>query len=168
MSRLARWFRHLFTTPHSARRAFAAATLERIQHAIAASEATHTGEIRFAVETVLPWSYLRRDAPVRQRATMVFSKLRVWDTEDNNGVLLYVEIADRDIEIVADRGIARRVPAGEWQQICDAMRAKFRSGEFEAGALLGVERVGALLAQHFPLAPGARNANELPDRPSVL
>jgi uncharacterized membrane protein len=168
MVRFGRWLRHVIASPRAADRAFPGHVLQRIQQAIAASESSHSGEIRFAVETVLPRSYLRRDAPVRQRATMVFAKLRVWDTEDNNGVLIYVNIADRDLEIVADRGIARRVPAEVWQRICDDMRAKFRAGEFEAGSVLGIERVGALLAQHFPLAAGASNPNELPDRPSVL
>lgn len=165
---IGRWLRHVCASPAAARRAFPEATLERIQKAIAASEATHTGEIRFAIETSLPWSYLRRDAPVRERALMLFAKLRVWDTEDNNGVLIYVEMTDRDIEIVADRGIARLVPADTWQRICDTMRTHFRAGEFEAGALAGVRDVGELLAQHFPLEAGRENVNVLPDRPTVL
>jgi uncharacterized membrane protein len=165
---LARWIRHLAITPGRLRRAFPPAALERIQQAIAATEAQHSGEIRFAVESALPWSYLRRDAPVRQRAMMVFSKLRVWDTEQNNGVLLYVELADRSVEIVADRGIAQRVPAAEWDAIVAAVRERFRAGAFEDGAIAGVQRIGALLAQHYPLAPGAVNPNELPDRPALL
>ena len=97
-----RWVRHWFKTPYAVRRTFDEQALERIAQAIAASEATHGGEIRFAVEPALPWSYLKRDAPARERAAMVFSKLRVWDTEQNNGVLIYVELADHSIEIVAD------------------------------------------------------------------
>ncbi|GAB4472455.1 MAG: TPM domain-containing protein [Burkholderiaceae bacterium] len=166
--RIVRWLRHLFATPLAARRAYPEASLARIQQAIARTEAHHTGEIRFAVEAALPWSYLRRDAPVRERALMVFSKLRVWDTEQNNGVLIYVELADHGIEIVADRGIARHVSRDEWQAICDAMRERFRAGDYEGGALTGIERVGKKLAQFFPVAPGQTNPNELSNRPAIL
>jgi uncharacterized membrane protein len=166
--RLYRWLRHLLATPLMVRRAFPPPTLARIAEAIARSEARHSGEIRFAVEAALPWSYLRRDAPVRERALMAFSKLRVWDTEQNNGVLIYVALADHGIEIVADRGIARHVARPQWQAICDAMRERFRAGDFEGGALIGVERVGELLARFFPLAQGERSPNELPDSPAVL
>jgi uncharacterized membrane protein len=165
---LARWFKHASITPGAVRRAFPDAALTRIGAAIAATEATHSGEIRFAVEAAMPWSYLKRDAPVRQRAAMVFSKLRVWDTEHNNGVLIYVELADRGIEIIADRGIARHVPHAQWQAIGQGMRDAFRAGRFEAGVIAAVEQAGALLAQHFPLAAGERNPNELPDKPVVL
>jgi uncharacterized membrane protein len=163
-----RWVRHWFKTPYAVRRTFDEQALERIAQAIAASESTHSGEIRFAVEPALPWSYLKRDAPARERAAMVFSKLRVWDTEQNNGVLIYVELADHSIEIVADRGIARHVPRSEWNAICDAMRDRFRADRFEQGVVEAVQAVGALLARHFPLAEGERNPDELPDRPAVL
>jgi uncharacterized membrane protein len=166
--KLARWIRYLTATPLAARRAFPEASLARIRDAIAQTETLHTGEIRFAVETAMPWSYLRRDAPVRERAVMVFSKLRVWDTEQNNGVLIYVEMADHGIEIVADRGIARHVPRPEWEAICNAMRERFRAGDFERGAIAGVERVGEMLARFFPAAEGAVNPNELSNRPAVL
>ncbi|GIL05336.1 TPM domain-containing protein [Betaproteobacteria bacterium PRO7] len=166
--RLVRWLRHLLATPLAVRRAFPEASLARIQEAIARTETRHTGEIRFAVETALPWSYLRRDAPVRERALMIFSKLRVWDTEQNNGVLIYVELADHGIEIVADRGIARHVAREQWQAICDAMRERFRAGDFEGGALIGIERVGEKLAQSFPLIEGTVNPDELSNRPAVL
>src|SRR5512138_3141019 len=132
---IGRWVRHAFKTPHAVRKAYSESALERIQQAIADSERTHSGEIRFAVEAALPWSYLKRDAPARQRAAMVFAKLRVWDTEQNNGVLIYVELADRSIEIVADRGIARRVPRAEWDAVCGAMREHFRTGGFEQGTI---------------------------------
>jgi uncharacterized membrane protein len=99
---------------------------------------------------------------------MVFSKLRVWDTEQNNGVLIYVELADQSIEVIADRGIARRVPRAEWDAICAAMRDEFRAGRFEQGAIEAVRSVGELLARHFPLAEGEHNSNELSNRPAVL
>jgi uncharacterized membrane protein len=165
---IARWLRHWIRTPRSVKSIFSEDALARIQQAIAASETTHSGEIRFAVEPALPWSYLKRDAPVRERATMVFSKLRVWDTEQNNGVLIYVELADHGIEIVADRGIARHVPRARWEAVCNEMRDHFRQGRFEAGVLHGVQAVGALLAEHFPLAEGELNPNELSNRPALL
>ncbi|MCS6945737.1 MAG: TPM domain-containing protein, partial [Sutterellaceae bacterium] len=113
------------------------------------------------------WSYLKRDAPARERALMLFAKLRVWDTEHNNGVLIYVELADHGIEIVADRAIARRVTAEQWQAIVQTMRTHFRQGRFEAGAVAAVQAVGVLLAQHFPASGGA-NPDELSNRPVVL
>ncbi len=165
---LKRWFRHWFITPRAVERAFPAATLKAIQDAIAATEAQHSGEIRFAVEAALPWSYLKRHAPVRQRAVMVFSKLRVWDTEHNNGVLIYVELADHGVEIVADRGIAKHVPRAQWEAVCQRMRENFRKNAFEAGVVAAVQDVGALLAQHFPLAAGEANPNELSNKPVIL
>jgi uncharacterized membrane protein len=166
--RLARLLRHGFVTPRAVARAFPPATLEKIRQAIAQTETQHAGEIRFAVEGALPWSYLKRHAPAHQRAVMVFAKLRVWDTEANNGVLLYVDLADRKVEIVADRGIARHVARHDWEKICHVVREHFRRGEFEAGAIAGIDAIGAHLAQHFPLAPGTNNPNELSDRPAVL
>jgi uncharacterized membrane protein len=165
---IARWLRHWCKTPRSVRSVFSEETLGRIRQAIADSEKFHSGEIRFAIEPALPWSYLKRDAPVRERAAMVFSKLRVWDTEQNNGVLIYVELADHSIEIIADRSIARHVPRARWEAVCNAMREHFRQGQFEAGALNGVQAVGALLAEHFPLAEGESNPNELSNRPVLL
>ena len=168
MSKLARWLRHSIKTPQAVNRAFPAAVLQRIQTEIADGERVHSGEIRFAVEATLPWSYLRRDAPARQRAEMVFAKLRVWDTEDNNGVLIYVELADHRIEVVADRGIARHVPNARWEEISQMMRERFRAGEFEAGSIAAVRAVSAVLAERFRLADGARNPNQLSDAPTVL
>ena len=167
-NKLSRWLRHSITTPQSVDRAFPATVLERIQSEIAEGEQTHSGEIRFAVEATLPWSYLRRDAPARERAEMVFAKLRVWDTEDNNGVLIYVELADHRIEIVADRGIARHVPNARWEEVSKMMRERFEAGDFEAGSVAAVRAVSALLAERFRLADGARNPNELSDKPTVL
>jgi uncharacterized membrane protein len=167
-NKLARWLRHSIKTPQSVNRAFPPAVLRRIQDEIAEGERVHSGEIRFAVEAALPWSYLRRNAPARERAEMVFAKLRVWDTEENNGVLIYVELADHRIEIVADRGIARHVPNARWEEISQMMRERFRVGEFEAGSIAGVRAVSAVLAERFRLADGARNPNQLSDAPTVL
>lgn len=165
---ISRWIGHWFITPRRVHHVLPPESLDRIRAAIAQTETRHAGEIRFAVEASLPWSYLRRNAPARQRATMVFSKLRVWDTEANNGVLLYLGLADHAIEIVADRGIARHVARHEWEAICNIVREHFRRKEFEAGVIAGVEAIGQLLARHFPLAPGQTNPNELSDKPAVL
>ena len=164
---LARWWRHAMTTPASLRRAFPEATLAKIRDTVAASESIHSGEIRFAVEAGLPWSYLKRDAPARERATMVFSKLKVWDTEQNNGVLIYVALADHGIEIVVDRGVSARIDPSQWQGIIDRMRTDFAVRRFESGAIAAVTAVGDLLAQHFP-ATGSNNVDELPNAPVVL
>ncbi len=165
---LKRLLRHLASSPQALRGRLPAPALERIAQAIRRSEAGHQGEIRFAIEASLPWSYLRRNAPPRERALMMFSKLRVWDTEHNNGVLLYVNLADRAVEIVADRGIAAKVPRARWQSICHAARDHFGGGRMEAGAVEAIQAIGAVLTEHFPLAPGEARGNELPDQPVVL
>jgi uncharacterized membrane protein len=166
--KVARWLRHWLRSARAVDRVLPPAALGRIEQAIAQGESAHRGEIRFAVEAALPWSYLRRDAPVRERAEMVFAKLRVWDTDERNGVLLYVELADHGIEIVADRGIAAQVPREDWQAICSGVARRFADGEFEGGVLAGVEQVADLLALHFPAREGASNADELPNEPVVL
>ncbi|MEJ5212150.1 MAG: TPM domain-containing protein [Burkholderiales bacterium] len=164
--KLGRLLRHLFFPPWWLRVCFPRRTLEAIEDAIRASERTHRGQIRFAVEASLGLPALVAGVTPRRRALEVFAQLGVWDTEENNGVLIYVLLADRDVEIVADRGIARRVPAQEWETICRRMEAAFRQGRFAEGALTGIEAVGALLARHFP--PQGAAANELPDRPVLL
>jgi uncharacterized membrane protein len=149
-----------------ARRSFPPRTLNRIEEAIKASEQEHDGELRFVVESVLPLHYLAGKRPSRRRAEDLFAQLKVWDTEHNSGVLLYVQLVNRHIDIVADRGIAAKVEQAEWDAVCRAMEAEFRKGSFEAGALAGLERITRILARHFP-ARGA-NPNELPDKPLVL
>ncbi|UCG96337.1 MAG: TPM domain-containing protein [Burkholderiales bacterium] len=165
---LARWIRHRLRAPRAVDRALPRAALDRIEKTIAAGELRHRGEIRLAVESSLPWSYLKRDAPVRERADMMFAKLRVWDTDERNGVLIYVELADHGIEIVADRGVARAVPPDAWPPIVAAMAERFRAADFEGGVVAGIEQIGRLLAQHFPAREGERNADELPNRPVIL
>ena len=161
-----RFGRHLITDHWSARRAFPPAALRRIEEAIKVGEARHTGQVRFVIEAALHLSQILRGQTPRERALDVFGRLRVWDTEENCGVLIYVLLADKDVEIVADRGIHRRVGDDAWKSICRAMESAFRNRRFEEGAITGIERVCALLAEHFPrTAPGP---NELPDRPLVL
>lgn len=168
MIRPLRWLRHLLRRPRAVDRLLPPAALDRIEQAITTGETQHGGQIRVAVEAALPWSYLRRDAPVRQRAEMLFAKLRVWDTDERNGVLVYVELADRGIEIVADRGVARAIGRDAWAPVVAAMAARFAAGDFAGGLVEGVELTGRLLAQHFPPRGDAARANELPDRPVVV
>ena len=137
----------------------------RLTQRVAASERRHTGEIRVCVEASLPTSYVLRRATARERAVAQFGKLRVWDTEHNNGVLVYLLLAERAIEIVADRGLARRVEAGEWQRIVQRMGSAFRDRRYEDGLTQALEEVSALLVQHFPATEGEVRANELPDEP---
>ncbi|TCZ83832.1 TPM domain-containing protein [Lysobacter sp. N42] len=161
-----RWLRHLFA-PSSAR-TFPPAALERIARAIAASEARHTGEICFAVEAALPLSAVLVGQRARDRAGEVFARLRVWDTEGNNGVLVYLLLADHAIEIVADRGLAGRVADEDWAAICAGLSAALRAGDAEAGVLRAVDAISALLERHFPRPEGYVDSNELPDRPHLL
>jgi uncharacterized membrane protein len=164
---LSRVLRHLATTPWQVRRAFDARALAAIQDAVRACEARHSGEIRFAVEGALPPEQLWRGISARDRAVEVFSQLRVWDTEHNNGVLIYVLFADRAVEIVADRGVGdARVPPVEWQRCCRLMEARFRNGHFVEGSIAGIEAVAEVLARYPPSR--ADVGNELPDAPVVL
>jgi uncharacterized membrane protein len=164
MNRLMRLLRHRWFDDTDTRRALDAAALDRLAARVQASEKRHSGEIRISVEAGLPLSYLWQGLSARDRAVTLFGKLRVWDTEANNGVLIYLLLAEHAIEIVADRGLARHVPPGHWQAVLDHMRDAFREGRFEAGLMQAVDEVEALLVQHFPLAEGETNPNELSDR----
>ncbi len=168
--RTGRLFRHGIATHWRTRMLFPKTTLDAIEQAIARAERTHAGEIRFAIETALTPLHIVQDVTPRARALDVFAYLRVWDTEHNNGVLIYVQLADRDVEIVADRGIAGRVAPAEWEAVCRLMEEHYRAGRFEAGSIAGVEAIAHLLARHFPQGPGAPAAprNQLPDRPTLL
>ena len=167
MGRLARILRHRWLDDSDVRRALPEAALKRIEDRVAASEKRHTGEIRVCVEAGLPWSYLWRRLTARDRAVALFGKLRVWDTAANNGVLIYLLLAEHAIEIVADRGLNAHVSHAQWQSIVHGMREAFRAGRFEDGLNAAVDAVDALLARHFPLADGEANPNELPNRPIV-
>ena len=162
----ARSLRHLFAAPWIVRRPFPHEALARIQGAIAASERRHRGEIRFAVEGALEFLPVLRGLTPRERALEVFSLLGVWDTEENTGVLIYVQLVDHDIEIVADRGITRLIEQSAWEAICHRMEEAFRARRYEAGVLAGIAEVGELLARHFP--GGAENRDELADKPAIL
>lgn len=158
--------RHLVQHHWWAKQIFPQAVLDRIERAIKRGEATHSGQVRFVVEGALDGRPLFRNQPARARALDVFSHLRIWDTAHNNGILIYLLLADRDVEIVADRGIDARVGAAGWEAICRAMEAEFASGQFERGVIGGIEAVSRELARHFP--PGGPHPNELPDAPVVM
>jgi uncharacterized membrane protein len=162
---IARIGKHLLGNRSRVRNAFPPKALAAIEQAIKASEASHAGQIRFVVEGALDGAPLFRDQSARERALDVFSNLRVWDTEHNNGVLIYLLLADRDVEIVADRGVHAHVGNDGWEQICRAMETDFRAGHFERGVIAGISAVTQHLARHFPKSG---NVNELPDAPVVL
>lgn len=164
--RLRRLLKHLLIPAWWAHRPFGRTTLDAIEAAIGAAEAGHRGELRFVVEGPLPLAALWRDESVRQRATELFARLRVWDTEENSGILFYVQLVDRRVEILADRGISARVPQDEWDSICRGMERAFQGGDFNGGALAAVDLAAQLLIRHFPARGEPRN--ELPDRPVVL
>ena len=163
---LARFWRHVAMSPIRTRRAFPPSTLDALQKRVAEGEKRHRGEVRFVVEAELTTQQLWRDLKPRERALQVFAEQGVWNTEENNGVLVYVLLADRSVEVVADRGIAVRVDASPWEAICRMMESHFREGRFDAGAAAGIDAVSELLAKHFP-ATGERR-NELEDRPTLI
>lgn len=161
-----RLIRHLLMTRWNVNAVFPPRTLHAIEKAIQASHGAHIGQVRFAVEGALQIDALLSDTSARERAIEVFSQLRVWDTEHNNGVLIYLLLADRDVEIVADRGVHAHVHPAEWETICERMETNFRLGRYEAGVLKGVEQVSELLKRHFPVQQERRS--ELPSEPAVL
>ncbi|MBG6534838.1 TPM domain-containing protein [Pseudomonas aeruginosa] len=161
-----RLLRHLATTARAGRRAFPPRALDAIEQAIRTGEFQHGGQLRFVVEGALDGSPLWRNQSPGERALDLFARLGVWDTAHNSGVLIYVLLADRAGEIVADRGIHACCGAERWSAVCQRMEAQFAQGRFEAGALEGIVAVSHLLVQHFPR--GADHGNELPDRPVLL
>jgi len=166
MSSFSRILRHLLATTWTTRRRFSEAVLTDIEAAIHEVESRHAGEIRFAVERALDLAEIVRGLTPRQRALQIFAQLGIWDTEANNGVLIYVLLADRDVEIVADRGIASRVPPVEWETICREIEQHYVAGRFREGSIAGIRSVGRLLERHFP--GSSADADELPNQPVLL
>ena len=161
-----RFFKHFFSHPWQVSRHFSAAALHNIEQAISASEKTHAGEVRFIVETGLhPLEILYKKTP-KKRALELFGSLHIWDTEHNNGVLIYLLLVDKDVEIVADRGIDKHVGHAGWEKICHDMEVMFRRGEFEAGVLQGISEISAELEKHFPLT--GINKNEISNKPLII
>ena len=154
---------HCFFGPLLLKRYFPPAELQRITTAIGQAERHHRAEIRFCVEGALDLGELRRGLSPRECALAAFSDLRVWDTENNNGVLIYLLLADHDIEIVADRGINAKVESAEWESICRDMESGFRAERYADTVIAGIARISTLLARHFPADESP--PNELPNEP---
>jgi len=166
MVNIKRWLRHAFMPPWRWRILFSKKVLGDIEKAIKYSEYQHSGELRFAVENTLALGRVWRGISARQRAIDIFSTLRVWDTEENSGVLIYLLLADREVHIVADRGITKRVTQTEWDVIAKNMQKEFQQGDFLGGSLRGIEHITMLLATHFP--PNADNRDELSNKPVIV
>ena len=164
--RIKRTWRHLGSSGSEAKRAFPEATLSAISEAITAGEQTHRGEVRLIVEKALPFDDAWDGVSNRQRALALFADYGVWDTEDNCGVLIYINLAEHKVDIVADRGIDRKIDAATWQAVCRTMTGGFKEGRFHDATLAAIGQVNELLRRHFP-ATGSR-ANELPDKPLML
>jgi uncharacterized membrane protein len=158
--------KHLLEHHWRAKRLFPKQALALIEQAIKAGEATHSGQVRFVVEGALDGAPLFKNQSARQRALDIFSKLRIWDTAHNNGVVIYLLLADRQVEIIADRGIDAKVGAAGWEKICKAMETDFRAGNFAGGVIRGIQAVSQQLAAHFPRHKAG--PNELPDMPVVI
>ena len=167
LQRLTRLLRHRWADGRL-RRVLTPEVLQRLGQRVAASERRHTGQIRICAEGGLPLSYLWRGASARERAITQFGKLRVWDTEHNNGVLIYLLLAEHAIEIVADRGLAQRVPEATWHTLVQRLGQALRAGQYEDGLTEVLADVSALLVAHFPTSDNAPSSNELPDAPVLL
>lgn len=167
LARLRRHWRHLRSRRADIESTLGRGVLERLTARVQASESLHAGELRLCIEAGLPLSYLRRGASPRERAVMMFGKLRVWDTEANTGVLIYLLLADHAIEIVADRGLNPHVSPAQWQAIVEAMAPALKAGRFEDGLAVAIDRVGALLQAHCPRIDGRADRNELGDAPDL-
>lgn len=161
-----RWFRHLVDWS-PAKRHFPPLTLDAVQRAIADSERHHLGEVCFAVEGRLAFADVLRGRTPRDRAREVFTHLRVWDTTRNSGVLVYILLADQAIEIVADRAVAASVDQAEWDRVCALMQKHFTAGNYQGGAIAGIEAISAILVRWFP-SDGTTNSDELANRPVIL
>ena len=163
---IGRIFKHLLAPRWLAARYFGPALAAEVGAAVVVAESNQRGELRFVVEGPIPFVYLWHERNARQRADDLFANLRVWDTEENSGVLIYVQLVDHCVEILADRGVAAKVPQAEWDAICRSMESAFKSADYRAGALSAIKRAGELLEQYFPAVE--RNPNELADQPVLL
>jgi TPM domain len=164
--KISRWFKHLLTPPWLAAHRFGPTLSAEIGAAVMLAEAGQRGELRFVAEGPLPFGYLWHERSARQRAADLFAQLGVWDTAQNTGVLIYVQLVDHRVEIFADRGIVTKVTQVEWDAICRSMEAAFKCSDYRGGALAAIHRVGHLLASHFP--SNEENPNELVNQPVIL
>lgn len=166
MVKLSRWLKHAFMPPWCWHLSFPVDVLKDIEKAVKHSESQHSGELRFAIENALSPSWVWLGMTAHHRATEIFSNLRVWDTEENSGVLIYIELADHEVHILADRGISKCVAESEWDRIAQLMKHEFQQGRFREGSLQGIQEITRLLAKHFPA--NSDNTNELPNRPVII
>ncbi len=166
VKKIKRWYIHSCVAPWKYRKLFPQETLNAIESAIHQSESQHSGELRFVIEHTLPSRLIWQGVSSWQRALKLFSNLRVWDTEENSGVLIYLLLAERTVHIVADRGINKKVSQTQWDEIALTMQQMFQQGHFQEGSLMGINQITCLLIRHFPAS--ADNPNELPDTPIVL
>jgi uncharacterized membrane protein len=166
-AKLARIWKHRWMDERDVRRAVPPELLTKLERFTAASEARHSGEIRICIEAGLPMSYLWRDATPRERAIAMFGKLRVWDTQHNNGILIYLLLAENAIELVADRAVSMPANSTFWQETVDKLSQHLKRGDFERGLTQALEEISALLVQHFPLQASQPHPNELSNRPDV-
>ncbi len=175
-ARIFKFFRHRWGDASASGRALPLQTRQRLKQTVAASEQRHTGQVRICVEAGLPMSYLWRHAwqrealssVVRQRAVTLFGKLGIWDTEQNNGVLIYLLLAEHAIEVVADRGLSKHVPVAQWQSVVVRLGTELQAHRFEAGLEQTLDEVSKLLEQHFPAEPGLARPNEISDAVLLL
>jgi uncharacterized membrane protein len=166
MVKITRWLKHTFMPPWRWRLSFPVPVLTDIEKAVKHSESQHSGELRFAIENTLAPAWVWRGMSARHRANEVFSNLRVWDTKENSGVLIYIQLADREVHILADRGINQCVAQTEWARIAQIMQDEFSQGNFRQGSLKGIEEITRLLAANFPA--NSEDTNELPNRPVII
>lgn len=163
---IARIIKHLLYPPWFVRYKFPPASLYKIEESIKQSETQHCGEIRFAVESSLGFFQLIQGTPCFERGVDVFSELRIWDTEQNNGVLIFLLLVDRKVEIIADRGLNNEIAGNEWKRICQLMEKSFRKHDFEAGVTDGINEITQLLIKHFPIQD--EKINELSNKPVII
>ncbi|NOS75254.1 MAG: hypothetical protein HOP36_12125 [Methyloglobulus sp.] len=166
MVKLLRWLKHAFMPPWCWHLSFPSDVLDAIEKAVKHSESQHSGELRFAIENALSPGWVWHGMTARHRATEIFSNLRVWDTEENSGVLIYIQLADHEVHILADRGISKCVAQSEWDRIAQLMRHEFQQSRFREGSLQGIQEITRLLSKHFPAH--SENTNELPNRPVII
>ena len=168
MINLKRIAQHLFMTHWKVNNIFTKDSLREIEHLIRAGESTHNGEIRFVVEGALDYEPLLLEQEPKERAVEIFSQLRIWDTEHNNGLLIYLLLADHAVEIIADRGIHEKVGTEQWQKICRSMEDAFKKENYTNGVIMGINAMTQLLAKYFPAASMKNRTNELPDAPVLI
>jgi uncharacterized membrane protein len=170
MNKISRAWRHAKTTKVQGKKAFPSATLAAIQAIIADGENKHRAEVRLIVEPSLDLAAIISGMTSRERAGELFTDYRIWDTEENCGVLIYINLADHQVEIIADRGIARLIPNDHWQAVCKTMTDGFAQALYHDSALNGLTQLNAILKKYFPEGESAHSPqpNQLSNQPILL